>query len=195
MLNPFLSLVEHIRTSQDSFQLNESQIRSLIAQINMVNSASLVSQQQLPLVLHLDQLIELCHQQKIDLDEFLEKDFPLQNASLYDSAKLKFTLSPSQIAYLVDKNQLDIRKLMFIKQNLKTRGQQFRLSSSQLAYLLVNHRIVHNHDNVGLSAAQLIGLYMLHQQSIKDEQTSLFSLTYQQIKQLALLQSKILLSI
>jgi len=152
-----------------------------------------LEQQQLPLILHLDQLIELCNQQKIDIDKFLDNEITLQNSSLFGSSKLKFTLLPSQIAYLINQNKFDIRKLITIEQNLKAQGiqaQQFRLNSSQLAYLFTNHRIVHSHDIPGLSVAQLIGLYVLQQQSIKDKQTSLFSLTYQQIKQLALFQSK-----
>jgi hypothetical protein len=152
-----------------------------------------LDQQQLPLSLHLDQLIELCNQQKIDMNKFLDNETALQNSSLFDNSKFKFTLSPSQIAYLINQNKFDVKKLITIEQNLKThrlKPQPFRLNSLQFAYLLTNHRIVHSHDIVGLSAAQLIGLYVLQQQSIKDEQTSLFSLTYQQIKQLALFQSR-----
>jgi hypothetical protein len=165
----------------------------------MVNLTSLTStisleQQQLPLVLHLDQLIQLCNQQKIDIDKVLENETALQNSSLFNSSKLKFTLLPSQIAYIINQNKFDMKKLITIEQNLKAHGiqaQQFRLNSLQLAYLFANHRIVHSHDLVGLSAAQLISLYTLQQQLIKSEETSLFSLTYQQIKQLALFQSKL----
>jgi hypothetical protein len=190
--------VERIGTSQDYFQLNEDQIRSLIAQINMVNCTSLISnkaleQQQLPLGLHLDQFIELCDQQKIGIDEFLENKTALQKSLLLNNSEFKFTLLSSQIACLINQNQFDIKKLITIEQNLKTQGrkaQQFRLNSSQLAYLFANQRIDHSHDIAGLSAAQLIGLYLFQQQSNTDKQISLFSLTYQQIKHLALIQSK-----
>ena len=64
------------------------------------------------------------------------------------------------------------------------------MNSSQLAYLLANHCIMHHHEKIGLSAAQLIGLYMLQQQSIEDDQTAFFSLTYQQIQTLAIMQGK-----
>lgn len=179
--------------------MNENQIRSLIAQLDIVNwtlltSTTSLEQQQLPLILDLDQLIELCNQQKISVDKLLNNETALQNPSLFDSSKIKFTFSSSQIAQLINQNNFDIRKLIAIEQSLKeqdTQSQQFRLNASQLAYLFINRRIVHSHEIVGLSVGQLIGLYMLQQQSVKDDQiSSLFSFTYQQIKQLALIQSK-----
>jgi hypothetical protein len=193
-----LCLVERIGTFQNNSQLNESQIRSLIAQIEMVNWTASKStlpseEQQSHLILHLDQLIQLCHQQKINIDKLLDNEIALQNSSQINSSKIKFTLLPSQIAHLINQHNFDIRKLKTVEQNLKKQNiqaQQFRLNSSQLAYLFANHRIVHHHETVGLSAAQLIGLYMLQQQSTKDDQTPSFSLSYQQIKQLALMQSK-----
>lgn len=154
----------------------------------MTESVSLIAQEQIPLVLHLDQLIELCQQQKIDIDKFFEKEINLQNSLSSDDTKFNFSLSSSQIAYLIHQNQFDMKKLLFMEQNLKRQNKQFRLNSSQFAYLYANYRITHSHDSVGLSAAQLIGLYML-------QQKSLFSLTYQQIEYLALLQSKELLLI
>lgn len=191
-------LVERMGTSQAHFQLNESQIGYLIAQINTGNctlspSTASLEQQQLPVILNLDQFIELCDQLKIDIDKLFENKAVLQKSSLIDGFPSKFNLTPAQISYLINQAKFDIKKLITIEQNLKThrlKPQPFRLNSSQFAYLLTNHRIIHSHDIVGLSAAQLIGLYVLQQQSIKDEQTSLFSLTYQQIKQLALFQSR-----
>jgi hypothetical protein len=143
-------------------------------------SSTLPSEQpQLPLVLQLDQLIELCHQQKIDINKFTNNEA--------SRLKVKFTLLPSQIAHLIHQNNFDIKKLITIEQHLKTQDiqdQQFRLNSSQLAYLFANHRIDQSNEDVGLSVAQFIGLYVLQQQSNE------ISLTYQQIKQLAQMQSK-----
>jgi len=191
-------LVERIETSENTFHLNENQIRSLIDQIDMVNWTLLTSslsfnQQQLPLVLYLDQLIELCSQQKIDINKLVDNETVPQNSSLFDHSKIKFSLSLSQIAHLINQNNFDIRKLIAIEQSLKEQdiqAQQFRLNASQLAYLFVNRHDIHDHAIVGLSVGQVIGLYMLQQQSTREDQTSLFSLTYQQIKQLALIQSK-----
>lgn len=195
------SLVERMGTSQAHFQLNESQIRYLIAQINTGNctlspSTASLEQQQLPLILNLDQFIELCDQLKIDINKLFENKAVLQKSSLIDGFPSKFNLTPAQISYLINQAKFDIKKLITIEQNLKKSGMQakrFRLNSSQLAYLFVKQHIVHDQNITGLSTAQLIALYVLQQQSIKDEQMSLFSLTYQQIQQLALSQSNCLL--
>jgi hypothetical protein len=156
------------------------------------SSTAPLEQQQLPLVFDLDQFIELCDQLKIDIDKLLDNKAVSQKSSLIDSSKSKFNLTPVQIAYLINQARFDIKKLISIEQNLKksgTQAKQFHLNSSQLAYLFANQRIIHHQNIAGLSTAQLIALYVLQQQSIKDEATSSFSLTYQQIKQLALSQS------
>ncbi|CAF2672103.1 unnamed protein product [Rotaria sp. Silwood2] len=189
--------VEQIEISQDNLHLNESQIRSLITQINLINWISstftLSSEQYSWLVLQLDQLIELCNQQMIDIYSLLDNETSSQDSSLLDRSKIKFTLSPSQIAHLIKQNNFDIQKLIDIEQNLKKHGiqdQQFRLNSSQLAYFFAHRRLVNNQRIVGFTVAQLIGIYMLQQNSNENDQSLLFSFDYQQIKQLALIQSK-----
>ncbi|CAF1576332.1 unnamed protein product, partial [Adineta steineri] len=184
-------------TSMNTFHLNEKQIQFLIAQIDMMNWLSLNSnfsfkQQQLPLILHLNQLIELCNQQHIDIDKLLNNQTDLQNSLSPVNSNFEFTFSASQIAYIINQHSFDMKKVLAIQQNLKkedSQTQQFHLNISQLAYLFVNRHIMHSHEIVGLSASQLIALYMLQQSSIQDDQTSFFSLTYQQIKQLALMQN------
>ncbi|CAF3131952.1 unnamed protein product [Rotaria sp. Silwood2] len=187
--------VEQIEISQDNLHLNESQIRSLITQINLINWISstftLSSEQYSWLVLQLDQLIELCNQQMIDIYSLLDNETSSQDSSLLDRSKIKFTLSPSQIAHLIKQNNFDIQKLIDIEQNLKKQGiqdQQFRLNSSQLAYFFAHRRLVNNQRIVGFTIAQLIGIYMLQQNSNENDQSLLFSFDYQQIKQLALIQ-------
>ncbi|CAF3800448.1 unnamed protein product, partial [Adineta steineri] len=183
--------------SVNSFDLNEKQIQFLIAQIDMMNWLSLnpnvsFKQQQLPLILHLNQLIELCNQQHINIDKLLNNQTDLQNSLSPVNSNFEFTFSPSQIAYIINQHNFDMKKVLAIQQNLKkqdSQTQQFHLNISQLAYLFVNRHIIHSHEIVGLSASQLIALYMLQQSSIQDDQTSFFSLTYQQIKQLALMQN------
>jgi hypothetical protein len=126
----------------------------------MVNRSSLTStlsskEPQLQLVLNRDQLIELCNQQKINIDKLLDNEIALQNSSPDISSKIKFTLSPIQIGRLINQNNLDIRKLKVIEQNLKKQSiktQQFRLTSSQIAYLYANHRTVHRYEVTGLPA-------------------------------------------
>ncbi|CAF0769866.1 unnamed protein product [Adineta steineri] len=184
-------------TSMNSFDLNEKQIQFLIAQIDMMNWLSLspnfpFKQQQLPLILHLNQLIELCNQQHINIDKLLNNQTDLQNSLSPVNPNFEFTFSPSQIAYIINQHNFDIKKLLAVQQNLKkqdSQTQQFHLNISQLAYLFLNRHIIHSHEIVGLSASQLIALYMLPQSPIQDDQTSFFSLTYQQIKQLALMQN------
>ncbi|CAF5130193.1 unnamed protein product, partial [Rotaria sp. Silwood1] len=157
-----------------------------------MSSTLLLEQQQSWLVLQLDQLIQLCNQQMIDIDRILNNETVLQNSSLLDSSKIKFTLTSSQIAHLINQNNFNIRKLLDIEQNLKQQSiqaQQFRLNSSQLAYFFAHHRIVNNQRIVGLSVAQLIGIYTLQQRSNENDQSLLFSLDYQQIRQLALIQN------
>ncbi|CAF3690242.1 unnamed protein product [Rotaria sordida] len=189
--------VQHIGASQGNLHLNENQIRSLMTHINLVNWMSLTStlpieQQQSWLILQLDQLIELCDQQMIDIDKLLDNIPTLQNSSLFDSSNIKFTLTSSQIAHLINQNNFDIRKLIDIEQNLKQQdiqAQQFRLNSSQLAYLCAHHRAINNQGIIGLSVAQLIGIYMLQQKLNENDPSLLFSLDYQQIKHLALIQN------
>ncbi|CAF4805570.1 unnamed protein product [Rotaria sp. Silwood1] len=157
-----------------------------------MSSTLLLEQQQSWLVLQLDQLIQLCNQQMIDIDRILNNETVSQNSSLLDSSKIKFTLTSSQIAHLINQNNFNIRKLLDIEQNLKQQSiqaQQFRLNSSQLAYFFAHHRIVNNQRIVGLSVAQLIGIYTLQQRSNENDQSLLFSLDYQQIRQLALIQN------
>ena len=190
-------LVERIGTTEKNADLSESQIRSLTIQINLVNRLLLTSTaplelQHIPLVLHLDQLIELCYQQSINMDKFLDNEANLRNSLLLDESEIKFALSSLQIKHLIDQNKFDMKKLITIEQNLNRQNMQaqsFRLNSSQLVYFFVNRRIANSRQVVGLSVSQLIGLYMLQQQPAKNHQSSLFSLDYQQIKQLAVIQS------
>lgn len=137
-------------------------------------------EQYLSLVLHLHQFIELCGQQGISMERLVHKISAAQNPSLFDRSKFKLNLSHLQIASLINKNQFNIKKLSVMQQHMQ--AQAFRLNTSQLAYLFHNRRIIQNHTIGGLSASQLIALYVLYQSS--------FSLTYQQIEQLALIQSE-----
>ncbi|UJR22823.1 hypothetical protein I4U23_025853 [Adineta vaga] len=175
-------------TSDDNIYLTESQIQSLIAQIDVINESLLISarheakqDQHLPLVLHLHQFIELCSQQRISMERLLHNESTLQNSSpsFFVDSKFKLNLSNLQMAYLIKKNQFDINKLSAMQQHMG--AQTFRLNTSQLAYLFHNHRTIQNHTIGGLSASQLIALHMLY--------PSFFVLTYQQIEQLALIQN------
>ncbi|CAF4962681.1 unnamed protein product, partial [Rotaria magnacalcarata] len=194
--NISLADVGHIGVSETNLKLNENQVQCLTNQIDLINSVS--STLELPqekelswLVLHLNQLIELCHQQRINIDKLLDNDMDSKNSSLIDVSKIKFTISPLQIVHLVNQYNFNIRKLIVMEQNLKNQSQQtqrFRLNSLQLAYLFAHRRIVNNHDTVGFSISQLIGIYMLLHKSNENDQLSVFSLNYQQIRQLALIQ-------
>ncbi|CAF2090381.1 unnamed protein product [Rotaria magnacalcarata] len=195
--NISLADVGHIGVSETNLKLNENQVQCLTNQIDLINSVS--STLELPqekelswLVLHLNQLIELCHQQRINIDKLLDNDMDSKNSSLIDVSKIKFTISPLQIVHLVNQYNFNIRKLIVMEQNLKNQSQQtqrFRLNSLQLAYLFAHRRIVNNHDTVGFSISQLIGIYMLLHKSNENDQLSVFSLNYQQIRQLALIQN------
>ena len=164
-----------------------NQIRSLFAQMNMANCDLSTT---VPLALRLDQLLELSHQLKIDLEKLLSNRATLQKSPFVDS--IKFTLTPAQIAYMMNQANFDIDTLKTVEHNLKHGGeehQRFHLNSSQLAYLLANRRTIGMQNITGLSASQLLGLYVLQRQSVTDERKYSFLLTYEQIKQIALLQS------
>ena len=185
--NISLSLVERVSAEQNYFQLNQNQIRALIAQMNAANCTLSTAT---PLVLHLDQFIDLCDRLKVDMHKLVDNRAQLQTPSLIDSSR--FTLTPTQVAYMIKQAQYDFKTLTAIEQNLKKqekKHQRFHLNSSQLVYLLANRRGILAQNVRGVSAAQLIGLYVLQRQIAKDEPTFSFSLTYEQIKQLALFQS------
>ncbi|CAM4915049.1 unnamed protein product [Rotaria socialis] len=192
--NISLADVERVGVLEINLKLNENQVQRLTNQIDLINSISSTlelsqEKEQSWLVLHLDQLIELCHQQRINIDKLLDNEIDSQNSSVIDVSKIKFTISPLQIVHLVNQYNFNIRKLIFMEQNLKNQSQQtqrFRLNSLQLAYLFAHRRIVNNHDTVGLTISHLIGIYMLLHKSNENDQ---FSLNYQQIKQLALIQN------
>lgn len=164
-----------------------NQIRSLFAQMNMTNCNLSAA---VPLALQFDQFIELSHQLKIDLEKLLSNRTALPKSPFIDG--IKFTLMPAQIAYMMNQTNFGIDTLKAIEHNLKhgdKEHQRFRLNSSQLAYLIANRRTIRVQNITGLSPSQLLGLYALQQQSVNNERTLSFSLTYEQIKQIALLQS------
>lgn len=165
-------IVENLEKTVAVAQLTETQIQLLINHLN-ANDCNTSNQQDSSLALHLDQFIEICHRQKIDTNNLTITSQP----TLTD----KFSLTPSQIADLIQQNNFDVKKLKIIEKQLKT--QRFYLNPSQLAYLFVHRRPTYSKTIEGLSASQLVALYML-------QQPKRFSLTYEQIKQIALQQSK-----
>lgn len=195
----FCSSVERIVSSGDEFQLNKEQIHCLITQINLVNWISLTTtlsseKQQSWLILYLVQLIELLHRLRFDLDQLPEHETIAEKSLSVDIAKIKFALSPVQILHLINQHKFDIQKLISVEENLKSQDlhtRQFRLNSSQIAYLIAHHR-TSNNDMIpnGLSASQLIGIYALRQKMTQDDQSKLLSFGYQQIQRLAMIQSK-----
>lgn len=162
-----------VETTKNRFRLNETQIQSLINYLNANNCTS--NQHELALMLNLDQFIELCYRQQIDINTLIE------NQNLTKNSQEKFSLTSMQIADLIQRNNFDGNKLKIIEKQLK--AQHFYLNPSQLAYLFVNCRSTHNVKTEGLSVSQLIALHML-------QQSTHFSLTYDQIKYIALQQSK-----
>ena len=163
------------------FQLTEGQLRSLISQADGANAtrpSSSLDRQQLPLTLHLDQLMQLCHEHSINI--------AAPSPSSTDDVNRRFHLSTLQLAQLIKQHDYPFEQLLAIELSLKrddTKAQEFLLSASQIGYLFTHHNTARSH---GFSATQLIGLHVLH--------ASVFSLTYEQTKQLALLQSEFWIS-
>ena len=174
-------LVASVSTPLARFQLTESQIRSLISQADGANatlSSSPLNRQQLPLTLHLGQLMQLCQQHNINI--------AAPSPSSTEDVNRRFNLSTVQLAHLIKQHNYPFEQLLAIEQNLRgdpVKAQEFLLSASQIGYLLTHHHTTRIH---GFSIAQLIALHVLH--------ASIFSLTYEQTKQLALMQSEFSIS-
>ena len=79
-----------------------------------------------------------------------------------------------------------MQHLMAIEERIQKQDEatnSFHFTSSQLAYLVSNQRIDQPRVVTGLTASQLLGLVAL-------QQAASFALSYSQVEQLALQQSK-----
>ncbi|CAF1222036.1 unnamed protein product [Adineta ricciae] len=187
-----IAIEDNIQFTNDNFNeasyenifLTENQIQCLINQIDLVNTSTNRGPR-LPLVLHLHQLIELCSLKKIKLDPNYEPSLPTSSSVSLNDPKLKFCLLSVQLTHLINKNNWNMEQLSTIQRNMmkeqQVESRQFRLNAPQLAYLFHNRRVSQNLTTDGLSASQFLVLYLLNQSSL--------TLTYQQIEQLARMQS------
>jgi hypothetical protein len=160
--------------SNERLTLNDIQIRSCIAQVNCTTENSLN--------IELDQLINLCVQQEMNIDELIEH----ARVSLCDNTSLTFSLTSIQMAQVFHRyNHVDRNKLLTIEQDQREQMAMFRLTPSQLSYLIVHHCNEHNRRSFGgITYDQFIGLFALQEQLNNVQQRSIFMLTETQRQQL-----------
>lgn len=131
------------------------------------------------LTINVDQLHQLCKTEHIDAS--------------HEKSSSSFTLTSSQMAQLIVQHQFDLQHLYTIEKHCRTEtefNKPFMFTPAQWAYLLDVHSTEEQQPrstHQGLSVSQLIGLIALQQQTNPD---SPLSLTFAQIEQLAVQQSK-----